>query len=896
LLPEQANFAPELGKALQRRTSKVGSYKPNSLGLYDMHGNVWEWGDDEDRNSEGLSGRVSRGGSWSNGVGNCLAATRGFGAAKDSAPVRGLRLARVSAHSTGQIRTISEPPQGAPPSQPRQETIAPAALPARYRNNLSMEFALVPRGKFWMGGGNGSLTNAKEVEIPYDFYLGVFEVTQEEWQTVMGDNPSSFSRNGAGKDKVRDIPNEDLKRFPVENVSWNDAQVFLKALNAREKEVGWVYRLSRGAEWEYACRGGPRANKAEYGYDFYVEKPANQLLPGQANFAPEPGKGLQRTCKVGSFTPNSLGLYDMHGNVWEWGDDEDSNAEGASGRVSRGGSFSSGALGNCRAATRGFAGPKDRLAIRGLRLARVPAGLLVAVTTPPPDKPTPPQTNIPVTKPAVPVTAVADVDRKAAEWVLSIGGQVTIRPDNQPQTFAINRNLPAGHFQVLEVYLNGNYGFSSAALVNLKGLTNLKRLDLWLTNASDTGLAHLKGLTNLTHLSLSATHVTNDGLIHLKNLTNLRQLILTHTRVSDAGLVHLKDLSNLQELWLGATLLSDAGLVHLGGLTNLRFLSLGVNTQVTDAGLIHLKGLTNLKDLNLSMTQLTDAGVPMLASLGTRLDKLSVEGTHISAKGFATLRAAVPGIPLKWTEANRDLATLALSLGGKVHIRMKGQKEDRPIKDLSEIPVDYFQVTRLGLADLKHLPEDLFRKLASLTDPTFDHLEMLDLSGTPFQDRHLEWVFMFRGRWFDLSSYWPVHRDRLHEPVEGEFTHLVDLSLAGTQISDAGLAHLHDLKALKRLVLSRCQISGPGLAHLKKLPNLAELHLGSSLLTTPDLQVVSDLKKLERLNLAGSSISDEGLKHLHGLTNLQELDLRQTKVTAAAKATLQKVLPKCRIL
>jgi formylglycine-generating enzyme required for sulfatase activity len=131
-----------------------------------------------------------------------------------------------------------------------------------------------------------------------------------------------------------------------------------------------VYRLPKEAEWEYACRGGPRADKFEYGFDFYFEKPTNQLLPDQANFVPKKGEGLQRPCKVGSYKPNSLGLYDMHGNVWEWYDDEVRTPEEASPRVSRGGGWSN-VAGGCRAGSRCVRAPSDRGRDLGLRLARV---------------------------------------------------------------------------------------------------------------------------------------------------------------------------------------------------------------------------------------------------------------------------------------------------------------------------------------------------------------------------------------------------------------------------------------------------------------------------------------------------------------------------------------------
>jgi formylglycine-generating enzyme required for sulfatase activity len=201
-----------------------------------------------------------------------------------------------------------------------------AALPTKFKNKVGMEFVLVPRGKSWLGGGGGK-PGDKEVVIPHDFYLGKYEVTQKEWQKVMGNNPSAFARNGKHKDAVRGVPDKELGRFPVESVSWVDVQSFLDRVNNATKETGWKYRLPTEVEWEYACRGGPMTDKKESAFDFYFDKPTNGVPPGNENpGGVPPGKGnlgniLKRTCKVGSFKPNRLGLYDMHGNVWEWCDD-----------------------------------------------------------------------------------------------------------------------------------------------------------------------------------------------------------------------------------------------------------------------------------------------------------------------------------------------------------------------------------------------------------------------------------------------------------------------------------------------------------------------------------------------------------------------------------------------
>jgi formylglycine-generating enzyme required for sulfatase activity len=247
-----------------------------------------------------------------------------------------------------------------------------------------MEFVLVPKGKSWLGGGAGK-PGDKEVEIPQDFYLGKYEVTQEEWEKVMGNKPSHFSPSGGGKDAVKGITEADLKRFQVEMVSWDDAQLFLGKLNQRDKQEGWVYRLPKEAEWKYASRGGPLADKLDSAFDFDFDKPTNQLLPDQANFRPGK-KGLERTCKVGSYPPNRLGLYDMHGNVWEWCDDTLKAADGDSLRVHRGGCWGDGARG-CLAAHRGPRTPDIRGDWLGFRLARVPVGKEIVKIAPEEKKP-----------------------------------------------------------------------------------------------------------------------------------------------------------------------------------------------------------------------------------------------------------------------------------------------------------------------------------------------------------------------------------------------------------------------------------------------------------------------------------------------------------------------------
>ena len=245
-----------------------------------------------------------------------------------------------------------------------------------YRNTIGMEFVLIPAGEFMMGspaseGGRDRNEGPQHrVRITKPFYMGAFEVTQSQYQSVMSSNPSRFKGS----------------KNPVERVSWNDAVEFCKRLSQRE---GVTYRLPTEAEWEYACRAGTTT-------PFYF---GHTISTDQANYNGNytygnGGKGVYRnkTMSVGSFAPNTLGLYDMHGNVSEWCADcyardyylrsplRDTQGPGtAKSRVLRGGSCRHGPAA-CRSAARHPFDPSATHVNKGLRVVCALAGAGTALS------------------------------------------------------------------------------------------------------------------------------------------------------------------------------------------------------------------------------------------------------------------------------------------------------------------------------------------------------------------------------------------------------------------------------------------------------------------------------------------------------------------------------------
>ncbi len=343
--------------------TRVGSYLPNAWGLYDMHGNVCEWCLDWHTYDLGSSAvtdpkgpntgslRVLRGGSWVSDARLCRSADRGSNyPSYDSGGLNpyGFRVVLL-------LTADAEEPEPTPEPTPEPDFTSDylvvdlntgAVTSSSTGPDLSDDtcrttelwLRRIPKGTFTMGSPEGEVGRASyetqhQVTLTEDFYIGVFEITQKQYSLIQGSNPSFY------KGDTR----------PVECVSYNDIRgtgstlgagwpayghavdsgSFLGKLRAK---TGQTFDLPTEAQWEYACRAGTTTalntgkNLTSTDKDFAMDE------AGRYNYNGNDGKGGYSPyhTKVGSYLPNAWGLYDMHGNVWEWCLDWDKSDLGSS--------------------------------------------------------------------------------------------------------------------------------------------------------------------------------------------------------------------------------------------------------------------------------------------------------------------------------------------------------------------------------------------------------------------------------------------------------------------------------------------------------------------------------------------------------------------------------------
>ncbi len=355
----------------RQETTNVGIFPPNAFGLYDMHGNVWEWcldiwhdnynGAPNDgsvwEKGESINQRVIRGGSWNDNPNHCRSAFR-FNNYFDNCIINlGFRVLLLpnfqkKSQNTGAIlsvinQTYSTEKKFTPPPQISQKLTVPPVInetsppqkfitsisesekgeiftfdvvtvnnfgkiithtpgSARQKiedlgNGIKLEMVYIPGGSFIMGSPENEErrfnTESPQHQVNIQpFYMSKYPITQEQYQVIMDKNPSYFK----GRNR------------PVETVTWYNATEFSQQLSEKTRKI---YSLPSESQWEYACRAG--TTTPFYFGETITSEFANYNGNSTYRDAPK-GKYQQQTTNVGSFPPNAFGLYDMHGNVWEW--------------------------------------------------------------------------------------------------------------------------------------------------------------------------------------------------------------------------------------------------------------------------------------------------------------------------------------------------------------------------------------------------------------------------------------------------------------------------------------------------------------------------------------------------------------------------------------------------
>jgi len=254
----------------------------------------------------------------------------------------------------------------------------------------------------------------------------------------------------------------------------------------------------------------------------------------------------------------------------------------------------------------------------------------------------------------------SDFDRKAAEYVLSIGG--AIRVNGEKRDIKVAADLPAAPFRLTNVLLHSNF------------------------QITDAGLAIFKDCKNVTDLGLSGTQVSALGLGNFKNCKNLEDLHLYAASISEAGLAHFKDAKNLQRLNLGGTTVNAAGIALFKDCPNLVGLYLSSSKQVSDDCLVHCKEWKKLETLHVPGTQVSDAGLLHLKEC-KNLKSLELKDTKVTAAGVADLKKALPQCNIESDYGSIPPAAksdneLILGMWRGVSVEMNGQKMPQTILDM----------------------------------------------------------------------------------------------------------------------------------------------------------------------------------------------------------------------
>lgn len=460
-------------------------------------------------------------------------------------------------------------------------------------------------------------------------------------------------------------------------------------------------------------------------------------------------------------------------------------------------------------------------------------------------------------------------DRRAAEYVLSIGGLTQIKGGGLYRSADSRSALPRGAFMLRAVNLMQNQSVDNSDLAVFRGCNRLESLILSGTKVGDTGLVHIKECTALTNLDLGGTNVSDAGLAHFKDHLSLKALTLNDTKITDQGLAHLNHHAGLTQLSLNGMGITDLGLANFKSCRNIATLDLG-NTQASDGGLVYFKdckdlvrislagtkvtdtGLAPLKDcknlvsLDLSKTRLSDAGLSHFKDCAS-LAVLELEGTQIGDAGLACLKDCKSLNQLNLAHSQVSDAAVSQLLG---------------YSKLVILDVKHTRMTEAGLKQLATgLPACRIECDAGVIEPT----------ANPDPDRRVaEWLrfgasfnVFTDGREIQVYSYLDLPKS----PFQ-----LRRLRICGNpKVSDETAPLFRGLRNLTHLDILNCNVSDTFLA------------------------CCNDSTRLKELALHGTRVTDVGAAQLARFSELQFVNLNQTAVTEEGVKRLAAALPRCRI-
>lgn len=710
------------------------------------------------------------------------------------------------------------------------------------------------------------------------------------------------------------------------------ASLYSVKADSLTRTAGMGYRLPTEAEWEFACRAGTETK--------YWNGDSLDALSAVGWF--ETNSGKTRTRTVAESQPNAWGLFDVHGNVWEWVDDwwETGHYNKLTGqaaidppgptegkrRIIRGGGFSVPAA-LCRAAFRSFHNPVDGNRTMGFRVAlSIEAGRTAAQTA-------------------------ADAQRKLAQWLM--GNKHTFIADKFESGSLNGAPLPAGPWRIHSVDLfnltdDGARQFADLAVASdsvvglyalktepdftVAGLKQLVRVKSIVRFGGSFGktagddFAALAELPNLAEVNVSDSPGANDAfLATVKKLTQVTSLWANACPVSDRGVAELVEMPQLKSLWINSSQLTDKSWDSLSRLKKLERLTFGgsqeirgkgisqlrdaplnrlhlFQAQLSDDALKEIAAIPALRMLTLNQTTISDAGLKHLA--GTSLTDLNLKETKATEQGVMQLSVALPACRIEWdgpliepTALNdRQAAEQLRPHVGLITLRLEsGARINLHRNSTEPLPSQPFQLVEMSFYGIQPPPDFTSKTLL----PAIGGLKFLEGIGSFYE-----------------GSFTTAELTRLAKlPCAATLT---DFCVGNCNLTAEHLDLLKTFPKLRRIGLRASRPSAELFARLKAehpamvslalldlatetplddaaldalaalpLEELTLMHFGR--LDRPLFERIATMSELKTLNVQVSSVTDDAAAPLAGCRKLEKLLLSFTSTTDELLPALDKL-------